>query len=106
MPHVVNKTFLLLLCAFFLLASQTSYSQLGDGRVGNNNIPNTYEGFDHSSNPPLLESAGSGAPGGDPCESQDPFDPLCPVDDWVYILLFLGVSYGFVKFKKHKFSVV
>lgn len=105
MTRVVRMFFIMLLCTFFLIGTQTSYSQLYDGPVGNNAIPSTYEGFDQAQHP-SVESATSDAPGGDPCEFQDPFNPICPIDDWVYVLLFLGVGYGFVKFRKHKVPVV
>lgn len=105
MNYEVERLFIIVLCIFLLLLSQNSFAQAYDGAVGNNSIPSSYEGFEQSSNPPPGDMRTADMISGIPCEQQDPADPMCPVDDWVYVLLFLGVGYGFIKFRKHKVAV-
>ena len=103
MTHAVRKFFITLLFTISLLGSQLSYAQVYDGPVGDNKIPNSYEGFDQGNRP--MGNAPV-PPGPNPCEFQDPLNPLCPIDDYVYVLLLLGVGYGFIKFRKNKITVV
>lgn len=102
MSHVLGKFFIILFCAFCLLGNTTLYAQVYDGPVGNNSIPNSYEGFSQGGNPNAGGGPGVDGPPGGGCEFQDPLNPLCPIDDYVYVLLFLGVGYGFIKFRRHR----
>ena len=106
MTHVVGKFLIIFFFTFCILGAYSSFAQVYDGPVGNNSIPNTYEGFDQSSNAIEGIPDPGAPPGPKPCEFQDPLNPLCPIDDYVYVLIALGIGYGFIKFRKQKVAVV
>ena len=102
MTRVVGKFFIMLLCTFCLLGVNTSYAQLYDGPVGNKTIPNTYEGFDNGNNSELAQLTTDGPVDPNDCFDEDPSFYSCPIDDYVYVLIAIGLGYGFFKFRKMK----
>lgn len=101
MTHVVGRFFIMLFFSFCLLGGpQTSFAQVYDGSVGNNTIPNSYQGFDQGRG--AGEPINNAPPGPNPCEFQDPLNPICPIDDYMYVLVAVGIGYGFIKFRKQR----
>lgn len=82
-----------------MMVSEMAWAQTYDGPVGKSEIPQAYDGFTNAAPQAIA------GPPEDPCEFQDPLDPICPIDDGVYGLLAIGAFYGLLKFRNARKQV-